>query len=148
MKQIICPISPLRAKRSVIRITAGLIATAVILYALTGNLFIIGFLAVDFFIRGCTSLTHSPLSWLADQIATRLKLSTRRVDKAPKIFAARVGLVFSLAILLLAPLNFIAALAVAALLLTCALLEALLDYCVGCVVYSHIVLPLAGMPEQ
>lgn len=147
MKHLICPISPLRAKRGVVRTTALLIALAVILYAATGNLWIIGFLAGDFFIRGCTSLPHSPLSWLADQLATRMNLSAQRVDKAPKIFAARVGLLFSLMILLLAPLHFIAALAVAAVLLTCALLEALFEFCVGCVVYTHIVLPLAGAPE-
>lgn len=147
VKNLICPISPHRAKRGVVRTTATLIALLVILYAFTGSLWIIALLAVDFFIRGCTSLSHSPLSWLADQLVTRLHLSTQRVDKAPKIFAARVGLLFSLTILLVAPFQPIVALVVAGVLLTCALLEAILEFCVGCVVYTHIVLPWAGTPN-
>ena len=77
------------------------IASLVILYIVTLSPYIPLFLIVDFFIRGFTSLKYSPLSWLAATISHGLKLPVVMTGKAKKIFSARVGFLFAVAIVLL-----------------------------------------------
>ena len=52
----------LRSYSSIARVTALLIAGVVLLYAFTGSVLLMALLVVDFFIRGCTRATHSPIS--------------------------------------------------------------------------------------
>ena len=144
MKTLICPISPLRVVRSTVRITGFIMALMISLYALTGNIIFIGVITIDYFIRAWTSLAHSPFSWLADQMTSWLNLSVEKIDKAPKIFAARVGFLFALSTLLLFPIQPFASLIVALTLMCFALLESVFDVCVGCLVYTYIVFPLVG----
>ena len=141
MRGLICPISPLRMNENVARVTAFLIASLVILYIVTLNSFIPLFLIVDFYIRGFTSLKYSPLSWLAVAINNALKLPVIMTDKAKKIFSARVGLLFSLAILLLFTMSPLSSAVVGGILVAFALLESLLNICVGCLVYTYFVFP-------
>lgn len=142
MNTLICPISTEKVNKSVVRITGFLVATTVILYALTGNILFMVYLIADFTIRGFSSLKYSPYSWLASKLSHKLNLKVKPTDKAPKLFAARVGFIFSLTTVGLYFVSPVAALIVAFILMTCALLESLFDFCVGCVVYTYIVLPL------
>lgn len=142
MNTLVCPISTERVNKSVVRITGFLVASTVILYAVTGNILFMVYLIADFTIRGFSSLKYSPYSYLAQKISKVLNLQVKTTDKAPKLFAARVGLIFSLTTVGLYFLSPTAALVVAFILMTCALLESLFDFCVGCVVYTYVVLPL------
>lgn len=142
MNSLICPISTEKVNSSVVRITGFLVATTVAAFILTGNIFFIAFLFIDFTIRAFTTLKISPYSWLASKLASGLGLTPKMIDKAPKLFASRVGFVFSLAALLLFYASPVASVVVASILMACALLESLFDFCVGCVVYTYIVLPL------
>lgn len=141
MRSLICPISPLRVDENVVRVTAFLIASLSLLYILTGSPYLILLLVVDFYIRAFTLLKYSPLSWLAVQINGLLKLPVVQTDKAKKIFAARVGFLFAVAILVLSFLHFPSSVAVSSILIVFALLEALLNICVGCLVYTYLVFP-------
>src|SRR5690349_13746742 len=109
------------------------------LYAITGSIVFVIVLLVDFFVRGFTQLRYSPLSWLASKIVGLLKLPEIKIDKAPKIFAARVGFLFALASTLLFFVSPPASLVVALTLMGFALLEAVFGFCVGCIVYTHVV---------
>ena len=71
-----------------------------------------------------------------------LKARSIRIDKAPKIFAARVGFLFALASALLFFISLSASLVVALTLMCFALLESVFNLCVGCLVYTFIVFPL------
>jgi hypothetical protein len=142
LKNLICPISPLRINENVARVTALLVAALVVLYAFTHNVYIVLFLIVDFYIRGFTSLKVSPLSWLAIQINKGLQLPVILTDKAKKIFAARVGFLFSLAILILFYIHPLSSVLVGLVLTGFALLEGVLNICVGCLVYTYFVFPL------
>lgn len=142
MNTLVCPISNERVNKSVVRITGFLVATTVLLYAITGNIFFMLYLLVDFTLRGFSALKFSPYSYAANKAAKLLNLSVKLTDKAPKLFAARVGFIFSLTTIGLSFISTPAALIVALILMTCALLESLFDFCVGCVVYTYIVLPL------
>src|SRR4051812_8960278 len=100
MRGLICPISPLRVNENVARVTAFLIVILVALYIFFPNPYLPLFLGIDFYIRGFTSLRYSPLSWLAAKINAIFQWPVLMTDKAKKIFAARVGFLFSAAILI------------------------------------------------
>jgi len=140
-KALLCPISPLRVGETTARLT-GLLAAALIgMYAVTGAGVIMLALAIDYGIRAGTRWRHSPLSWLAARLVHMLRLPDRPIDKAPKLFAARVGLLFALTSAILALLHPPSALIVALALLGFALLESVLNICVGCLVYTYVMLP-------
>ena len=141
-KSLLCPISPLRVGETTARLT-GLLAAALIgVFALTGAGAIMLALAIDYGVRAGSRWQHSPLSWLASRLVRALRLPNRPIDKAPKMFAARVGLLFALVSSMLVLLDPPTSLVVALVLLGFALLEALLNICVGCLVYTYVLLPL------
>ena len=146
MKAIICPVSPLRVNGNAVRVTAFMIATMIMLYAYTDSIYFILAIVIDFFIRAFTSLKYSPFSWLAYQLVELLQLPNKPIDKAPKMFAARVGFLFTLAITALSFVHFPTSIVVGFILMGFALLEAVFNFCVGCLVYSYIVLPLFQKP--
>jgi hypothetical protein len=142
LKQLVCPISNEHITERVTRINA-LLAILLVLagFVLNSPLFIV-FLMADFFIRAFTKLKYSPLSYISNQLVNAFQLDKKVIDKAPKVFAARLGLLMTLTIvvLLLTGLN-IAALAVAGVLVFFASLEFALGLCVGCIIYTYLVLP-------
>jgi hypothetical protein len=144
MRSLICPLSSLRVDRNTVRITGFFMATMIALYAWTGSPFFVVAIALDYGVRAFTSLPYSAFSWLAHQIATFLKLPVHYQDKAPKVFAARVGFLFALATAVLYPISSMASLSVGLTLMGFALLESLLDLCVGCLVYTYLILPVFG----
>ncbi len=142
MKALICPVSTQRINRNVVRITGFMMATMIALYAITGSIYFIIAITIDFFIRAFTSLKYSPFSWLAGQIVRVFKLKEMQIDKAPKIFASRVGFLFALATVILYYFHPTSSLIVGLTLMGFALLESAFNFCVGCVVYTYIVLPI------
>ncbi|WP_420627979.1 DUF4395 domain-containing protein [Candidatus Leptofilum sp.] len=144
MRTLICPISTQRISRHVVRLTGLMMATMIALYLLTGNIAFIMAIVVDYFIRAFTTLPYSPFSWVAMQITRQANWPPKQIDKAPKIFAARVGWLFAVGTAVLYFIAPPASLIVGATLMAFALLESVFDFCVGCVVYTYIVLPLVG----
>ena len=147
-KSLLCPISPLRVGEATARLT-GLLAAALIgVYALTGAGAIMLALAIDYGMRAGTRWRHSPLSWLAARLVRVLRLPGRPIDQAPKLFAARVGMLFALASGILTLLHPPSGLVVALALMGFALLESVLNICVGCLVYSYVMLPMFTKRED
>lgn len=142
LKQIVCPISSEKIDEHVTRLNALLVILMVIAGFLFNSVIFPVFLAADFFIRGFTRIKFSPLSYLSNLMANALQLDKKIIDKAPKIFAARIGFAFSLAISVLAILNFnTAALFTGGVLVFFASLELALAFCMGCIMYTYLVLP-------
>jgi len=141
MNSLICPISTAKTNQSAVRITGFLVALTIAFYAITGSIYIILLLLVDFFIRAFTSLKFSPYSWVASKISNMLNLEVIKIDKAPKIFAARVGFLFAIAISILYYINPFSSVLVGFVLMSFALLESIFSICVGCIVYTYLVLP-------
>jgi hypothetical protein len=144
MSTLICPISTLRINRNVVRITGFLMAAMIALYAYSGFIYFVIVIAIDYFIRAFIPVSYSPFSWLACQVARFFGLPERQTDKAPKIFAARVGFLFALATVALYFIHPTSSLIVGLLLMSFALLESIFDFCVGCVVYKYAVFPIFG----
>ena len=141
MRTLICPISTLRINETTARLTGFLMATLIGLYLATGNLIFVMVSAVDYSIRAFTALPASPASWLAAHLGQWLHLPARPIDKAPKIFAARVGFVCALTSISLYPRYRTGSRLVALVLLSFALLESVLNICAGCLVYTYLVFP-------
>lgn len=139
-----CPISGNQRDNTTVRVVAGfvlLIASAALLTALLVSAqtaaIITGALALDFIIRAFVKPKYSPLATLGRGTVSALKLPKKMVDSAPKVFAARVGVVFSVAATILFAVNLLyAGVAVLVILLICAALEAFLSFCLGCWMYS------------
>ncbi|MFW6309622.1 MAG: DUF4395 domain-containing protein [Prolixibacteraceae bacterium] len=142
MKHLICPISKEKINERVTRVNAFLTVLLVIAgFGLNSVLFFI-FLLADFYIRAFTQLKYSPISYISSRLANALNLEKKPVDKAQKVFAARMGFIMTLAISVLFFFNFtIAALIVGGILVFFATLEFALAVCVGCIIYTYIVLP-------
>jgi len=145
-REIVCPISDERTDSRVVRIVAGQVALLALLFLATRWLVIPAFLLVDFAVRGFGTGRRSLLRAIAQAIVAGHGVP-RPIDRAPKLFAARVGLVFALGILAAAPLAPGVSTGLAVVLVLFALLESLLDFCAGCIVYSYVVLPLYGVPR-
>ncbi|WP_339736912.1 DUF4395 domain-containing protein [uncultured Sunxiuqinia sp.] len=142
MKNLFCPISSERINEQVPRITAMLVIVMVIVAFALDSLIAMAFVAADFFIRGFTKMKFSPLSFVAYWITQVLNLPARPIDKAPKIFAARMGFVMSLAFAVLFAAQIGTASAViAGILVFFAGLEFAFAFCAGCSIYSYLVLP-------
>ncbi|MDR1511894.1 MAG: DUF4395 domain-containing protein [Propionibacteriaceae bacterium] len=96
-----------------------------------------GLLAADFFLRAFGSPRHSPLAQLAGRITSALRLPRRLVDAAPKVFASRIGLAFTVAGTILLALGLtVPAIVVLGVLIVFAFLESVFAFCAGCWVYS------------
>lgn len=142
MKKIVCPISDQRVNEQVTRINASLTIFLVVLALAVNSLFLMVFLALDFFIRAFTNLKYSPLSYLGIQLASAMNLPVKLTDKAPKIFASRLGFLMTTTIAVLYGLNFqVAANIVSSGLIFFAALEFACAICVGCLIYTYVVLP-------
>ncbi len=142
MNTLICPISIEKINKGVVRINGALVVATVLLYIVTASPWLIGLLLFDFTIRGFTTLKVSPYSFAAKKLNDAIGLKPVLINKAPKLFAARVGFVFTLASLSLYFVSPISSMIIAGVLMFFAFLEAAFDFCVGCLVYTYIVLPL------
>lgn len=141
--QLICPVSPDRVDENRVRATAFAVVIAMGAFLFTGIIWFPVLLTVDFYIRAFTRLKYSPLSWLAGLLTRVLGASPVAIDKAPKVFAARIGLLLSVITLAasLAGLNLLS-MVVGTTLVLFAFLECGLNFCAGCWVYTYIVYPL------
>lgn len=141
-KQLICPVSPERVDENRVRVTALGVILIMGVFFMTGNVLFPAMLVVDFFIRAFTRLTYSPLSWLAHKFVMVIGTNPVLIDKAPKVFAARIGLLFTISVTAASLLGFpLLANILGATLVLFAFLECGLNFCTGCWVYTFIVYP-------
>ena len=111
--------------------------------AVTTSWWIMALLAADFFIRGVLNPRWSPLSQISGRfLAKMLRFEQRQIYFPPKQFAARVGLVFSLAaaVLMLSG-AMTAGIVVAVTLIVFASLECFFNICMGCIIFTAIIAP-------
>lgn len=142
LDNLVCPVSHVRIDRNVVR-TAGLMTTGLLVaYVLTGSAWLIVPVALDYVFRARMDGPPSPMGHVARFVAGRLGIPYRAMDKAPKVFASRIGVCFAGSA---AIAHFAAPAAAPWIAGTLSLftgMESLLDFCVGCVVYTYMALPL------
>ena len=134
-----CPISFKRVDENAARINALLSVLTVALFLVTSYKFIIIFLAIDFFIRGFIDPLYSFYSVFSKSILRVLNVKPKPIEGSPKIFAAKMGFVFSTLIFLFSIINFQIGIEVLGIsLIFFALLEGVFKFCVGCKIYSFL----------
>ena len=142
IKQLVCPISNEQISERVTRINALFAMLIVVTGFVLNSPFFIVFLMSDFFIRAFTKLKYSPLSYLSLKMANAFQLDKKLIDKAPKVFAARLGFLMTLVILILMLFGLhTTALVVGGILVFFATLEFALALCMGCILYTYLILP-------
>ena len=142
MKNLVCPISDQRVNEQVTRLNALFTIGTVLLAFILNSTFLFVFLMADFFIRAFTEIKFSPINYISYYLSNALNLPVRLIDKAPKIFAARLGFLMTTVIAGLFIFGFkVASIAVAITLIFFASLEFIFAICVGCLIYTYFVLP-------
>lgn len=142
LDNLVCPISNVRIDRNVVRVN-GLITTGLLVaYVFTRSPWLAVPIALDFVLRARMSGPTSPMTHVAGLVARALRLPPRAMDKAPKVFASRLGLCLAMGA---AITHFVAPAAAPWLAGTLAIfagLESVFDLCVACVIYTYVALPL------
>lgn len=142
MKNLVCPISDQRVNEQVTRFNALFAIAVIVLAFVLNSVFMFAFLMSDFFIRAFTELKFSPISFASHYLSNALSLPVKMIDKAPKVFAARLGFLMTTAIAGLFIFNLqLASAIVAGMLIFFAGLEFVFAICVGCMIYTYLILP-------
>ena len=98
---LVCPLSMERIDKNVVRFSAVITAGIIALYSVlalasdTGVFILMLVVAGDYFVRVFTPFKLSPIGLLARQVTRGLGMTPNQMDKAPKIFAVRVGFIFA-----------------------------------------------------
>lgn len=141
--QLICPVSTERVDENRVRVTAFGVVILMGAFFIFDNLIFSAILMVDFFIRAFTVLKYSPLSWLGHLFVKSMGTQPFWIDKAPKVFAARVGFLLTTLTTTAAIMGWPILAAIAGVTLVgFAFLECGLNFCAGCWVYTYVVYPL------
>lgn len=142
MKNLVCPISDQRVNEQVTRLNAMFTIGIIVIAFLLNSLLLFIFLMADFFIRAFTNIKFSPIGYASHSLSNALNLPVKMIDKAPKIFAARLGFIMTTALAALYALSFnLGSVIVASAIIFFASLELFLAICVGCLIYTYLVLP-------
>jgi hypothetical protein len=141
LDDVVCPISFVKVDNNVSRLTVFFNAVLLALFVITQNPFFVTLCAIDYGIRVLGKPKYSPMRWLAAGVASLLKWPVTLKDQAPKLFASRLGLMFSAGSVILFPFSLPASLMLGGILLVFATLDSVFDFCVGCLTYTYVVLP-------
>ena len=91
----LCPVSDKMINERVARLNGVFTLVLLIVYALTQNIIPVVFLAVDFLLRSSDYSKYSLVGISSKGIVRYFGFSENIINAGPKIFAARLGLLFS-----------------------------------------------------
>ena len=135
----ICPISDKKINENIARSNASLTVLLLSIYLLTSNIFLIVFLLIDFLLRGLELSQYSLLAIISKKMNQILSINPKPINAGPKIFAARIGVFFSLSILLSSAVGLNAlAFSLVGIFGICAFLEASIGFCLACEIYPFV----------
>jgi len=131
-----CPVDFITINENKARLTAFFVLVLTIAYLLTGLWLLIAVLLPDFLLRALNQGKYSYLGFLSDAVIKQLSIKPKPVDRAPKRFAAMLGLAFVTAILVAIILQAtVIAFVLAVVMAVFAMLESFFAFCAGCYVY-------------
>lgn len=142
LDNLVCPISNVRIDRNVVRVNGFITTLLLLTYVLIGAPWIIIPIGLDYVLRAMMHGPTSPMAHLAAAVARGLRVPFRPMDKAPKVFASRIGVCFAMGAAILYFVAPTASRYLAGALAIFTMLESVFDFCVGCVVYTYLALPL------
>jgi hypothetical protein len=131
-----CPVSFEKIDENAARLNAAQAVVLLLFFLFSPWKWLILIAAADFCVRSFWQPKYSLFAMISRKIIVLLKLKPVTVDAAAKIFAARVGFLFSCLLTVCWLLNFgTAALIIGLLFTACAVLEAAFRFCVACKMY-------------
>ncbi len=131
-----CPISQRRIDTNIVRVVSFQLFLFTLLFAVTRNDLFIFVVLYDFAARVFRQERYSPFAQIAKTVLKHWDVTPNFSDESPKRFALYLGFITSIAITLFALLGLVkTALFVAFILMICAILEVLFDFCIGCKLY-------------
>jgi hypothetical protein len=137
--EAICPITNKKVDENVARFNATITVLLLAAFVVSDTPLIALFLLVDFLLRGFELSAYSPIAIVSKKIVAALALKPKIINAGPKLFAAKVGALFSLSVMVSAflgqtPLAF----AFSAIFGICAFLEAAFGFCLACRIYPYL----------
>ncbi|CAN5655455.1 DUF4395 domain-containing protein [soil metagenome] len=132
-----CPIDGVQVNENKVRLIAGFVLLTALLYLLTDWGLLLLLLITDFGLRVLKLPKFSPFGKVAEFVVRQLRLPFKSTDQAPKRFAAGIGLVFSITMLVLYSLG-INTFVITSTLIVFAILESFAGFCAGCYVYTFL----------
>ncbi|MCC6838023.1 MAG: DUF4395 domain-containing protein [Bacteroidia bacterium] len=137
---ITCPVSAGRTDESAVRLIALLTVIITAFVLISDNYLLSLFLLIDFTLRGFNLGKYSILSFISKITIKTLNVKKKPIDSAPKLFAAKIGIVFTLLIFITQLLNlYVLFLSLSLVLITCAFLEGVFKVCLGCYFYTFVI---------
>lgn len=137
MNTVFCPISNKKIDNNVSRLTVFFTVTFMTAFIFTRNPIYMIIATTDTAIRAWLDVKYSPLKWMASKAINSIKISPDTIDLAKKTFASRLGMLCGLVSVFFYFLGFEwTSLFVAGFWLLLAILDAVFNFCLGCVIYS------------
>lgn len=134
-----CPISLRRVDSNMVRTIAFQVALFAVILLVTEESIFALILLFDFFMRALRQSHLSPFHIIGKFVLDGWGVAPKLCDESPKRFALYMGLVTSLFLVVFYVAGFTTfATAITIILLICALLETLFDFCIGCKIYYAI----------
>ena len=142
LDNIVCPISIKKIDGNINRLAVFINVWLLVGYFITGSPYFVAFIVFDFTIKAFDKAKYSPLNWIVVKIAKIIKLPTKLIDQAPKLFAVRVGLLTASMSLIFYLIGMpTASFIVAGVLLLLSILDSVFDFCMGCYMYHYLIFP-------
>jgi len=143
----ICPISNKKIDENVARFNGGFTVILLVIFLLTQNIIPIVFLLIDFFLRSAELSTYSPIAIFSKLTVSSLELKKNPINAGPKIFAARIGVIFSALIVISNLISYeTTSYVITAIFGFCAFLESAFGYCVACQIYPMVFKAIIASP--
>ncbi len=133
-----CPVDFISVNENKVRLIALHVLALIVTQILFPYWIIPLFLSIDFFCRAFNLGKYSLLNIICQKEIQVFFIKQKPIDQAPKRFAAKIGLIFSLSILALYFFNYsYTAILLSVVLAVFAFLEGVMGICAGCYVYTY-----------
>ena len=144
-KDIVCPISSEKLDSHVSRLTVFINAALMAVFLFTLQPVLIYIVTLDSGIRAMGYNNYSPQCMLASLIIKMTGIQPKMVDKAPKIFASRLGFICAVMGVVFISLGMtLPSRGIIGFFTILATLDSVFNLCVGCMIYNYIVFPFMG----
>jgi len=139
---IICPISSEKVDSHVSRITVFINDALMIAFLFSLQPILIYIVTIDYGIRSMGYNQYSPICFIASFLVRLIGIQPKMTNKAPKIFASRLGFICATLGSLFVTINMpMASILIIGLFVVLATLDSVFDLCVGCMIYNYFVFP-------
>ena len=133
-----CPVDFKMVDKNIIRLNALIIFSLLLLFVVTGNTLILTIIMADFIIRVFFGLKYSPFCYCIKKLLHLAGTKPHKINAGSKIFAAKIGLLFSVLIMLFILLDMhVTAKVIAVIFLIASGMDVFFDFCIACKLYPY-----------